>query len=195
MNFSVTQNIPDSYNAILHKSEEIGFTMPSDIFVGSLLKTLISTKPAGNFLELGTGVGLSLSWMVNGMDTASTITSIDNDGELVAMAADYFKYDKRVRLLCAEGAEWLRNYSGEPFDLIFADAWPGKYDVLDTTLNLLKTGGIYVIDDMKRQPNWPEGHEENVNLLIDYLEQRKDLNLTKLDWSTGIIMAVKTSLR
>ena len=56
---------------------------------------------------------------------------------------------------------------------------------------MLRVGGFYVIDDMQHQPNWPDGHQELVNTLIDYLEKRDDINLTKLNWSTGIIIAVK----
>ena len=44
---------------------------------------------------------------------------------------------------------------------------------------------------MLSQPNWPDGHQENVDKLIEYLENRKDFNLTKMNWSTGIIIATK----
>lgn len=53
--------------------------------------------------------------------------------------------------------------------------------------------GFYVIDDMKAQPNWPEGHDKNVAGLVSYLENRKDFNLTKMNWSTGVILAVRVS--
>jgi len=36
---------PKIYSKILEKSNEIGFTMPSDIFIGTLLKTLITSRP------------------------------------------------------------------------------------------------------------------------------------------------------
>jgi len=75
--------------------------------------------------------------------------------------------------------------------LVFADAWPGKYSEIDEVLDLIKVGGFYVIDDMKTQPNWPEGHQDNVNKLIVYLEEREDFSLTKMDWSTGIIVMTK----
>ena len=77
------------------------------------------------------------------------------------------------------------------FDLIFADAWPGKYSEINEILDLVKVGGFYIIDDMLTQPNWPEGHQENVNKLIEYLENREDFHLTKMNWSTGIIIATK----
>jgi hypothetical protein len=56
---------------------------------------------------------------------------------------------------------------------------------------MLNKGGLYIIDDVLPQPNWPDGHQEKVTSLIDYLETRKDLVITKQHWSTGVIIAVK----
>lgn len=84
-----------------------------------------------------------------------------------------------------------KNYKGESFDLIFADAWPGKYSEVEEILELINIGGLYIIDDILTQANWPDGHQENVDKLIQYLENRKDFNLTKMNWSTGIIIATK----
>ena len=191
MNDTNIQDIPKIHKEITRKSEEIGFTMPSDLYVGSFLKTLIASKPNGNFLEIGTGIGLSLSWMIEGMDADSKLISIDNDQELISIASSYFGDDDRVEVVCKDGADWIKEYSGAKFDLIFADAWPGKYSEIDEVLNLINVGGFYIIDDMTKQPNWPAGHEDNVIELTAYLEQRKDLQLTKMNWSTGLIMAVK----
>ena len=182
---------PKQYQDLLEKSKEMGFTMPSDIYIGTLLKTLVASKPSGNFLELGTGIGLSLAWMVQGMDEDSGITSVDNDSELIEVAQLFFEDEDRLELVCADGGKWLEEYKGDSFDLIFADAWPGKYSHLDTVLGMLKIGGFYVIDDMKKQPNWPEGHEEKANELVKTIEKRKDITITKMDWSTGLIVAVK----
>lgn len=191
MNDIITTGLPSAYEDLLEKCKEIGFTMPSDPYIGSLLKTLTCSKPRASVLELGTGIGLTLSWMIDGMDLHSKIYSVDNDPQLIKIANDFFGEDKRVNLICEDGSEWIKNYSGDLFDLIFADAWPGKYSDLDLTLELLKPGGFYIIDDMLSQPNWPEGHQELVYELIKDLEKRKDLQLTKLNWSTGIIIAVK----
>ncbi|WP_421802645.1 O-methyltransferase [Flagellimonas sp.] len=191
MDQSVILEKPKQYNNLLAKSEEMGFTMPSDIYIGTLLKTLTASKPAGSFLELGTGIGLSLSWMIQGMDGNSKITSIDNDSELIEVAKMFFGEEERLELVCADGGDWLNEYRGDSFDLIFADAWPGKYSHLDTTLAMLGKGGYYVIDDMQKQSNWPEGHEEKANALVKVLEKRDDITITKMNWSTGLIVAVK----
>ena len=182
---------PKIHSEIEDKSKEIGFTMPSDLYIGSLLKTLITSKPNSNILELGTGIGLSLSWMVDGMDLNSKLITVDNDPELIQIALNYFGHEKRVEIVCADGTEWIKNYAGDKFDLIFADAWPGKYSEINETLDLVKIGGLYIIDDMLTQPNWPDGHQELVDKLIEYLENREDFNLTKMNWSTGIILATK----
>ncbi|WP_282050365.1 O-methyltransferase [Maribacter aquivivus] len=191
MNDTNIQDIPKIHTEITRKSEEIGFTMPSDLYVGSFLKTLIASKPNGRFLEIGTGIGLSLSWMIEGMDADSKLISVDNDPALISIASSYFGDDDKVEVICKDGTDWIKEYSGAKFDLIFADAWPGKYSEIDEVLDLLQVGGFYIIDDMTKQPNWPEGHEDNVIALTAYLEQREDLQLTKMNWSTGLIMAVK----
>jgi len=191
MNDSNIHNIPEIHQEIQNTSEAIGFTMPSDLYIGTLLKTLISSKPNAHILELGTGIGLSLSWMIDGMDENSKLITIDNDPELIIIAQKYFGKDNRVEIICQDGAKWIENFKGDTFDVIFADAWPGKYSQIDEVLDLVKVGGFYVIDDMTAQPNWPEGHEDNVDDLVEYLEKRKDFNLTKINWSTGIILAVR----
>ncbi|MEO1712136.1 MAG: class I SAM-dependent methyltransferase [Bacteroidota bacterium] len=182
---------PLIYPALLAKCAEIGFTMPSDMYIGTLLKTLITSKPRAHILELGTGIGLSLAWMIEGLDESSSIISIDNDPKLIRIANDFFGQDTRLELLCTDGAAWIRNYQGPRFDLIFADAWPGKYSEIEEVLALVKPGGFYVIDDMRTQPNWPEGHQGKVDQLVDYLEGRKDYSLAKMNWSTGVIVMTK----
>lgn len=188
---SIIQNKPKIHPQIEAKSKEIGFTMPSDLNIGCLLKTLIASKPDGNFLELGTGIGFSLSWMIDGMDQESTLTSVDNDTQLIHIAQDFFGKDSRVNLVLEDGGKWIEEYNGPRFDLIFADAWPGKYSHLDEVFSLLKVGGIYVIDDMDEQPNWPEGHAEKAEALVKQLEAREDFHLCKMNWSTGVILMTK----
>ncbi|MFV8342961.1 O-methyltransferase [Flavobacterium sp. XS2P39] len=184
-------DIPKVHSEIENKSKEIGFTMPSDIYIGTLLKTLITSKPKSNLLELGTGTGLSLSWMIDGMDNESNLITIDNNPKLTEIAQNYFGNEKRVEIICTDGTQWIKEYNGSKFDLIFTDAWPGKYSEIEEILDLVKEGGFYIIDDMLAQPNWPNGHQDNVDKLIEYLENRKDFTLTKMNWSTGIIIATK----
>ncbi len=171
-------------------TEKLSFTMASDLQTGSLLKTLVASKPSAKLLELGTGSGLATSWILAGMDANSKLVTVDNNEVLINIAKQHLP-DERIQFVCADGYEWISSYTGEPFDFIFADAMPGKYDLFDETFALLNDGGFYIIDDMLPQPNWPEGHAEKAERLIDELEKRKDLLLTKINWSTGIIIVTK----
>ncbi|WP_243431461.1 O-methyltransferase [Algoriphagus lutimaris] len=76
------------------------------------------------------------------MDTDSTLTSVDNDPQLVNIAEDFFGKDVRIDLVLEDGAKWIDEYKGPGFDLIFADAWPGKYSHLDEVFSLLKVARI-----------------------------------------------------
>ena len=191
MTVDINQPIPNSYLSIKKATEKNGFTMASDILTCSLLRALAASKPAGKFLELGTGTGLSTSWILDGMDSNSTITSFDNDETCLKIARTFLGHDKRLNLICAEGDSWVENNKGNKFDYIFADTWHGKYLLLEEVLEMLSAGGLYIVDDMIPQPNWPEGHQEKANNFVTNLEHRKDVVVVKQSWATGIIIAVK----
>lgn len=182
---------PAAYAAIKSATEQQGFTMPSELMTCSLLCTLAVSKPNSNFLELGTGTGLSTAWILEGMDATSTLISVDNDEQVQQIAQRYLGEDQRLQLVCADGEEWIKNNIQLKFSYIFADTWAGKYHTLEETLNMLDRGGLYIIDDMLPQDNWPEGHAEKATALLRHLEQRTDIVLTKLNWASGIVIAVK----
>lgn len=191
MTDDVKQQFPKAYQHIDAATKLSGFTMASDVLTCSLLRTLASSKPAGKFLELGTGTGLSTAWILSGMDKDSLLTSIDNDFQFLEIAQSFLGDDKRLLLSCIDGGEWIEANKKQTYDYIFADTWHGKYLLLDEVLAMLNKGGLYIIDDMLPQPNWPDGHAEKALNLINLLETRDDLSVTKQVWATGIIVAVK----
>ena len=183
--------IPKSYPEIQKATEAAGFTMASDLATGSLLRTLASSKPEGSFLELGTGTGLSTSWILEGMDQNSRLTSVDYDAAFLSIAEKYLGNDPRLDLQCTDGEDWVRVNLAKRYDYIFADTWHGKYLLLDEVLEMLNPGGFYIVDDMNPQSNWPEGHAEKAQKFIQKLESMRFLTLTKMNWSTGIIVATR----
>ena len=179
-------------DAIRHETERLGFTMASEPRAGALLRVLAASKPHSRFLELGTGTGLGTSWLLAGMDGESTLDSVDNDPTVVAVAKRHLGKDPRVRFHVADGGEFLDRLHVEPFDFIYADAWPGKFTYLRPALSLLRVGGIYLVDDLLPQQNWPEGHATLVEGLIAELESDRSFVPLRLAWSSGIIMMVRT---
>ncbi len=191
MKVSSHQPQPAAYAAIFAATQEAGFTMASDVNTCSLLRTLAASKPTGRFLELGTGTGLSTAWILDGMDDYSTLISVDNDPEVLAIARKHVGADPRLQLVLSDGGEWIHRQEKPMFDYIFADTWHGKYLLLDEALDMLAPGGLYIIDDMLPQPNWPDGHAEKATDLLARLDTRTDLLLTRLDWATGIVIGTK----
>ncbi len=191
MNDDPTRGVPAALAGTEDATSLSGFTMASERKTGSLLRSLAATKPDGEFLELGTGTGLSTCWILDGMDSNSRLTSVDNDEAVLAIAQKHLGADPRVEFICADGADFLTTVSGQRFDFIFADTWPGKFTHLDETLRLLAPGGLYIVDDLLPQPNWPEGHAPKIPMLIAELEKRQDLVTTQLKWSTGLVVATR----
>ena len=188
---TVHLNPPTVLSALQEATKAIGFTMESDPLTGLLLRMLATAKPAGMFLELGTGTGIGTAWIVEGMDSASKLITVDSNESVTAIAKRYLGNDSRITFCTMDGAAFIESQQPGSFDFIFADMHPGKFRLLDETLRLLKPGGLYIIDDLLLQTSWEEAHAVRVYRLVSTLEQRADLHITKFNWSTGIIVAAK----
>lgn len=193
MNELAYLNPPAVLSAIEADTHAFGFSMGSETRTGAFLRALAASKRAARLLELGTGTGLATAWLLDGLDAASLLDTVDNDESPVAIARRHLGHDARVRFHLADGTVFLAQAQPQSYDLIFADAWPGKFSDLDQALALLKPGGFYVIDDLLPQPNWPDGHAPKVPRLLETLAQCPDLALCPLAWSSGLVIAVKTT--
>lgn len=184
---------PDSIDQIERETKKLGFDAGSMRETGLFLQTLAASKPGGNILELGTGTGIGTAWLLAGMDGPARLTTVDIDPEAQNVAHRTLGSDPRITFSLEDGEEAIRKFTPGSFDLIFADAWPGKYTLLDETLALVCPGGIYFIDDLLPQPNWPEGHGEKVNALIPYLEALEDFASVYVDAASGLMICTRRS--
>lgn len=190
--------LPAQLTAIEAATVAAGFTMASDRLTGSLLRTLAATKPGGALLELGTGSGLSTAWILDGMSADATLDTLDNDGDVQAIAKTHLGSDPRLTIHTEDGDDFIHQLTAADmrFDFIFADTWPGKLRLLDETLALLNPGGLYIVDDMLPQPNWETldlgyDHPAAIRELTATLESHPDLHATNLSWATGILIATR----
>jgi len=191
MNDMAFARLPDALPAIQRETERLGFTMASEPKTGALLAALAATKPGGRLLELGTGTGLGTAWLLLGMDASARLDTVDTDPRVVEVARECLGGDPRVAFHLEDGALYLGRASRGAFDLVYADAWPGKFTHLDEALSLLRPGGVYVIDDLLPQANWPDGHDRRVRALIDDIEGRPGLATARLSWASGLMLAVR----
>ncbi len=85
MNDLSNLNEPKTLPAIWADTRDSGFTMASEPLTCSLLRTLAASKHSARFLELGSGTGLSTAWLLDGMDSGSHLTTVDNDEALLSI--------------------------------------------------------------------------------------------------------------
>jgi len=184
---------PVALSGIEDDTRMLGFGMGGERMVGSLLRTLAKSKGKGRFLELGTCTGLSTAWILDGMSPDLTLVTLDNDRTVLDVAERHLGNDPRLKIVCEDGDRFILDLfaNGARFDFIFADTWSGKYRLLVETLELLDKNGFYIIDDMLPQPNWPEGHPLKVKDLLESLDGNPSLQVTKLGWSSGVVIVTK----
>ncbi|MFC4498832.1 MULTISPECIES: O-methyltransferase [Streptomyces] len=184
---------PDALPTLRAAADDAGFAMSCEERTGSLLAAFAATRPGGRILELGTGVGEGTAWLLSGMDQAARLVTVELDTAVQAVARQQLGTDPRVTFVCGDGGAWLESYDGEPFDLVFADTWPGKFTHLDQALALVAPGGTYLIDDLDPQPGWPEDHHASVQRLLAELDARQDFRSVRLAWASGLLMAVRSA--
>ena len=191
MNDQDITEVPPVLKAIRLETERVGFTLASELKTGSLLRTLAASKPGGTFLELGTGTGMGTAWLLAGMDAGARLISVDHDAKVLEVARRNLGHDVRVTFHLGDGGAFLERAT-QQYDLIYADAWPGKFTHLEQSLSLLTIGGIYFIDDLLPQASWPDRHAPKVPALITDLEHRRGFVTTKLAWASGLMILVRT---
>jgi predicted O-methyltransferase YrrM len=189
------RRLPAVLGEILRETEASGFRLASDPQTGLLLRALAASKPGGSLLELGTGTGVGTCWLLDGMDARARLVTVDRDTANTAIARRHLGDDGRLTFVTADAAEFLRTLEAGAYDLIFADTSAGKFQLLERALDGLAVGGFYVVDDLLPSPRWGEGQGERVAALVAALEDHPGLHVVRLDWSSGLLVAVRRSPR
>ncbi len=184
-------NPPAVLSELEAATEQYGFKLSSDQLTGSLLRTLAASKPGGMFLELGTGTGMACAWLLDGMDDHSQLITVDNNEGVMEVAKQHLADDSRISFHDADSLAIIDSLKDNSFDLIFADTYGGKFQEFEKAFHLLKPHGIYIVDDMLPQYTWPEDHGSKVDDLIKKFDKLSNGFVTKLNWSTGIILITK----
>src|SRR5260221_769166 len=106
------------------------------------------------------------------MEGTYTFITVEKDKKVRDIARRYLSGDTRVEFMSADAEVFLKTVGTNRFDFIFADTFPGKFLLLDEALAALKPGGLYIVDDLLPQINWPKEHQANLDRLISPLESR-----------------------
>lgn len=175
------------------RAREAGFVQNSEHLVGQVLRLLVALRPSGRYLELGTGVGAGLVWLVSALGADGQVVTVELEAELQALAREEVGEDDRLSWVLEDGSAWLRTAADQAgtFDGVFADTWPGKYHDRDLAMSLIKPGGWYLIDDLYPQPGWPDGHQANVDILMAELGELESWTTELLHVGSGVMLCIK----
>ncbi|MEV4221663.1 O-methyltransferase [Nonomuraea sp. NPDC049725] len=141
---------------ILHAARQRGLEMGATPILpggGAALCFLATAVNAKSVVEVGTGCGVSGLWLLRGMRSDGTLTSVDVEPEHQRLARQAFAEagfsGGRVRLIAGRALDVLPRLSDGGYDLVFADAAKQEYaDYLAESVRLLRVGGIVAFDNV-----------------------------------------------
>ncbi len=119
--------------------------MPAD--TSALLQVLALACGARRILEIGTGDGQATRALAATLPSDGMMITMEMDAGAAGRVREHLAatgYGNRVSVMVGDATRFLHKIAG-PFDLIFQDSDPAKYDqVLDRLVGLLRPGGLLV---------------------------------------------------
>lgn len=117
---------------------------------GALLRALCVAADARSVVEVGTGVGVSGLWLLEGMPADGVLTTIDTEAEHLRLARQAFSEvgvrPARIRGITGRAVDVLSRLTEGGYDLVLLDADPlGLADYLDRAVRLLRPGGVVAV--------------------------------------------------
>ena len=187
----MSTRLPGLVESVHARAEQHGFTLSCDPAVGAFLAALAAAVPqGGRILELGTGVGTGLAWLVHGLGTREDVSvvsvDIDPDIQAIARAAPWPDW---VELALGDAAALLPTLGH--FDLVFADAPGGKLERLDLSLAALQPRGLLVVDDMDLSLHEEDGLQDAIARVRVEMLAMPELRCAELDFGSGVILGVR----
>lgn len=187
---------------IASNTETYAPIVPSD--TAQLLKTLLHIIKPKRILEIGTAIGYSAILMAKNTSEDCEIITVERYEKVADTAINNIfeaGFEKKIRVVKGEAADIINWLDGD-FDMVFMDGAKGQYiEFLPRVLQLLKTGGVLITDDvLYHEPNIEENattrHRKYtiVQRLRQYLEvicNHPLLETTVIEAGEGIAVSYK----
>jgi predicted O-methyltransferase YrrM len=118
---------------------------------GAALRLLAAAGAAKAVVEIGTGIGASALWLLQGMRADGILTTIDVESEHQRMAKRIFAeagyQPSRTRIISGRALDVLPRLADGVYDLLFVDGDPAEYPACVTAAaRLLRPGGVLVVN-------------------------------------------------
>lgn len=191
-----------SMREIASNTETYAPIVPSE--TAQLLKTLLHIIKPKRVLEIGTAIGYSAILMAKNTSDDCEIITIERYEKVADIAINNIfdaGYEKKIRVVKGEAVDIINWLDGD-FDMVFMDGAKGQYiEFLPRILELLKSGGVLITDDVlyhepNEEKNATERHRKYtiVQRLRKYLEvicNHPQLETTVLEAGEGIAISYK----
>ena len=183
-------------------ADQLGCT-PVHPGAGQLLQVLAQVSGARSIVEIGTGAGISTTYLLRGMGDEGVITTIDVEPEhhkaaKRTLTAGGFR-PERARMITGRALDVLPRLTDGGYDMVLIDARKAEYpQYLEQALRLLRVGGMVVIDNSLwhgRVPD-PAQRDESTTAVRSTLKLvRDDERLTAVltPSGDGLLIAVKNA--
>jgi predicted O-methyltransferase YrrM len=128
------------------------------------------------------------------MSPDATLTTVEKDTAVQAVARRHLGHDPRTVFVTADADTFLDDHAGDgsaEFDLAFVDCRPGKFHRLPDLLHMLAPGALYITDDLMPQSTWPSDHQERVCRFLTEAPTAPGLVATPLAWASGLLVATR----
>lgn len=185
------------------RAVEIGTQEPT-ANTGALLRWLTSVLSAANVVEVGTGAGVGVLWVVDQMSPEGVLTSIDSESEHVRMAREGLKdagvLPSRVRFIVGDPVDVLSRLTDGGYDLIIWRHGPADLAVgIDQAHRLLREGGVLVIDRALWQWRVPDPAQRDDTTIamreaVKSIKADERWRSTLLPVSEGVLLATKVAV-
>ncbi len=170
---------------------------------GASLAMLVKLSGAKSCIEIGVFTGYSALTVALALPADGKIVALDISAEFTSFAKDYWKeagVADKIDLRVGPAAHSLDDMiaAGEgPFDFAFIDADKPGYDAYyERALNLVRPGGLLVLDNMLLSGRVADPDDQNVSAaalraLNDkiFTDERVDMALTTI--GDGMTIAIK----
>jgi predicted O-methyltransferase YrrM len=131
-------------------ADELGLT-PVTPGAGSVLRLLAAAGSAKSVVEIGTGTGVSGTWLLRGMRPDGVLTTIDVENEHQRIARRIFVeagfVPSRTRIITGRALDVLPRLADGVYDLVFVDADATEFGACaEAALRLLRPGGVLIVN-------------------------------------------------
>lgn len=170
---------------------------------GRVLQLVAHMAGVRSAVEIGTGAGVSTTYLLRGMAGGGVVTTIDVEPEhhkaaRRTLAAAGFA-PERARMITGRALDVLPRLTDAGYDLVLIDARKAEYpQYLEQALRLLRPGGIVAIDNALwhgRVPD-PAQRDENttaVRTALRTVRESDELEPMLLPSGDGLLVAVKAA--